>query len=147
MRKVEALAVAAAWLVALGILAQAALAGQGWFVDPALFGLHGGLGHGVFALSLLAAATAWAAAPRWVAVLATTTVLGLIGQTGLGYAGRRGGVVAASALHVPAGVALLGAAVAVALGTTLDLRRRRAAEPSRRVEPTPTPDPGHDRRR
>lgn len=139
MRRAQALAVATTWLVVLGILAQAALAGQGWFADPTLFGLHGGLGHGVLALAVLAAVLAWVAAPRWVAILSTATVLGLVGQTGLGYVGRRGGVAAASALHVPVGVALLGAAVAVALGATLGARQRRADDPTGQGKPGPPP--------
>lgn len=145
MRRAQVLAVATAWLVVLGILAQAALAGQGWFADPALFGLHGGLGNGVLALAVLAAVLTWMAAPRWVATLATATVLGLIGQTGLGYVGRRGGVAAASALHVPVGAALLGAAVAVAVGTTIGARQRHVDDPNARAELAPTPDSGTDR--
>jgi hypothetical protein len=107
------------WLVAAGILAQAVLAGQGWFLDQSRFALHGSVGHGVLLLAAVAATLCWIAAPRWVAVLATVIIVGLVGQTGLGYLGRRGGAAFASAAHVPLGVALLGAAVAVALGATL----------------------------
>lgn len=112
-----------AWLVPLGVLAQAALAGQALFVSPSLFTLHGGLGHGVLGLAILTAALAWAArTSRLGAALASLAVLGLIGQTGLGYVGRRTGVALASALHVPLGVALLGLTVATALLLTLRLR-------------------------
>jgi hypothetical protein len=105
-----------AWLVPAGVLAQAALAGQAWFVSPSLFGLHGGLGHGVLLLAALTATFAWLArAPRVVAVLATLAVVGLIGQTGLGYTGHRGAVALASSLHIPLGVALLGLTSVVAV--------------------------------
>jgi hypothetical protein len=119
-----------AWLVPLGVLAQAAIAGQALFVSPALFGLHGGLGHGVLALAVATAALAWAApASRTAAGLATLAVLGLIGQTGLGYVGHRTGVALASSLHVPLGVALLGLTVATAV--LLTVGGRRTAAPAR----------------
>jgi hypothetical protein len=123
-----------AWLVSLGILTQAALAGQAWFVSPELFALHGGIGHGVLLLSVLLATFAWLArAPRTVAVLATLTVVALIGQTGLGYVGHRTGVAAASAAHVPLGVTLLGLSVAVAVLLSVAARAER-------VEARPGPD-------
>ncbi|MFA9445303.1 DUF6220 domain-containing protein [Egicoccus sp. AB-alg6-2] len=105
-----------AWLVAAGILAQAVLAGQGLFVDGALFGLHGGIGHGVLLLSVvLVALVLLTGTTRTTLVLAVLLVLGLIGQTGLGYAGRRSGIAFASSLHVPLGVTLLGVSVAIAV--------------------------------
>jgi hypothetical protein len=116
-----------AWLVTLGVMAQAVLAGQAWFVSPALFGLHGGIGHGVLLLSVLLATLAWLAkAPRGTAVLATLTVVALVGQTGLGYAGRRGELAVASAAHVPLGVAILGLTVAVAVLLTARARAERS---------------------
>jgi hypothetical protein len=116
-----------AWLVTLGVMAQAVLAGQAWFVSPALFGLHGGIGHGVLLLSVLLATLAWLAqAPRGTAVLATLTVVALVGQTGLGYAGRRGELAVASAAHVPLGVAILGLTVAVAVLLTGRVRAERS---------------------
>jgi hypothetical protein len=122
-----------AWLVTLGVMAQAVLAGQAWFLSPALFGLHGGIGHGVLLLSVLLATFAWLArAPRGAAVLATLTVVALIGQTGLGYAGRRGELAVASAAHVPLGVAILGLTVAVAVLLT---SRVRAEQPQREASP------------
>ena len=102
-----------AWLVPLGVLVQAVLAGQASFVTPELFGLHGGVGHGVLLLSAVAAWTD--RGTRGVAVLASLVVVALVAQTGLGYAGRRGGIVEASAWHIPLGVAVLGLAVAVAV--------------------------------
>jgi hypothetical protein len=115
-----------AWAIAAGILAQAFLAGQGWFVDQGLFGLHGGIGHGVLLLSAVVATFAWLVrSSRVVAVVSTLVALGLIGQTGLGYAGRRGELELASALHVPLGVTLLGASVAVAVLLTVHARASR----------------------
>lgn len=105
-----------AWLVVVGVLAQAALAGQALYVDRDLFGLHGGIGHGVLTLSLVAAVLAWIApVRRSAAVVASLTVLALVAQTGLGYTAHRGGAVAAGSLHIPLGVLILGAAVAVAV--------------------------------
>lgn len=105
-----------AWLVPIAIFLQALLAGQGLFVDPTLFGLHGILSNLTLLVSVVAAVLAWAArTSRTTALLASLTVLGVIAQTGLGYAGRRSGLVEASAAHVSLGVALFGLAVAVAL--------------------------------
>ncbi len=105
-----------AWLLPLGILVQAALAGQAWFVSPELMGLHGGVGHGVLTLAVLTVVLS-AAALRFhgVTVLSVLLLIGLAGQTGLGYAGHRSGLVMASSLHVPIGVALLGLSVAMAV--------------------------------
>lgn len=108
-----------AWLVPLGILVQAALAGQAWFVSPTLFGLHGGIGHGVLLVATVTAVVAWLARTSTpAAVLASVAVLGLVVQTGLGYAGHRSAVAVASSLHIPLGVALLGISVAVAVLVT-----------------------------
>ena len=108
-----------AWLVPVGVLVQAVIAGQAWFLSPELFGLHGGLGHGVLALAVITAALAWArGGSRVTAWLATAAVLGLVAQIGLGYSGHRAGEATASALHVPLGVALLGLSVAVAMSAT-----------------------------
>lgn len=106
-----------AWTVPAGILVQAVLAGQAWFVSPTLFGLHGGVGHGVLALSLVIAGLLWLGrgASRTAALLASVVVLGLIGQTGLGYAGHRTGIAAASSIHIPLGVTLFGLSLAVAV--------------------------------
>ena len=109
-----------AWLVPGGVVLQAVLAGQAWFVSPGLFGLHGGIGHGVLMLAVLTAGLAWVCElSRPAAILASVAVVGLIGQTGLGYVGHRGGVALASALHVPLGVSILGLTVAVAVLVTV----------------------------
>lgn len=103
-------------VVPAGILVQAVLAGQGWFVDQGLILLHGGVGHGVLTLAILVAAWAWWRRPTWPAVsLATFGVVGLVAQTGLGYTGRRGGVALASSLHVPLGTVLLATSVLLAV--------------------------------
>jgi len=105
-----------AWLVPIGIFVQAVLAGRGWFVDPALFDVHGALGNALLPIAVAAAALIWISrVPRTTVLLASLTAFGMIGQIGLGYAGRRSGAVEASAAHVPLGVALLGLSVAVAL--------------------------------
>lgn len=104
------------WAVPVGVLGQGALAGQAWFLDPGLFGLHGGIGHGVLGLAVIAAALSWTsradAAVRWGA---TTVVALLVAQTGLGYTGHRSGIAVASAVHVPLGLLILGLAVATAV--------------------------------
>jgi hypothetical protein len=114
------------WVVVVGVLAQAVLAGQGWFAgQQGLFGLHGGIGHGVLLVAALVAVGSWLlAAGRVIPILASANVVLLVAQTGLGYTGRRGGVAIASSLHVPLGVAILGVAVAVAV-----LLAVRAARP------------------
>jgi hypothetical protein len=115
------------WLVVAGVLLQAVLAGQGWFAgQQGLFGLHGGIGHGVLLVAALVAGGSWlVGAGRLIPVLASANVALLVAQTGLGYTGRRGGVAIASSLHVPLGVAILGVAVAVAV-----LLAVRATRPS-----------------
>lgn len=114
-----------AWLSPVGILAQAYMAGRGLFIDADLFGLHGGIGHGVLAVAIVTAGVAWAAGlPRAVSILASLTVVALVVQTGLGYAGRRSAIGAASALHVPLGVTLLGLAVITAVLITQHVIQR-----------------------
>jgi hypothetical protein len=111
------------WLVPLGVLAQAVLAGQALFSDPQLFGLHGGVGHGVLLLALLTAVLAWVErVGRGTALVASLSVLLLIGQTGLGYAGRRSGLALASSLHVPLGTVVLATTTVVAVALTQQLR-------------------------
>lgn len=122
--------VVVAWLVPTGILIQALVAGRGLFLDPELFELHGGIGHGVLALAVVAATMFWLTpTPRMIALLASATVLGLIGQTGLGYTGRRSAAAIASSLHIPLGVSLLGlSAVVAVLATQAGLRETRGDE-------------------
>jgi hypothetical protein len=122
-----------AWLVPAGVLVQATIAGQALFVSPTLFGLHGGIGHGVLLLAILTAGLAWVVGPsRPAAVLAVVAVLALIGQTGLGYVGHRSRVTLASSLHIPLGVAILGLTVTVALLITMG-RRGAAPDPRGRA--------------
>ena len=117
-----------AWLDPAGILVQAVLAGQAIFVSPSLFGLHGGVGHGVLLLAILTAVLAWANRRRPAAWLGMGVVVALVAQIGLGYTGHRAGMASASAWHVALGVALLGTSVAVAM--LLTLRRASAAHPA-----------------
>ncbi|GGI04611.1 hypothetical protein [Egicoccus halophilus] len=113
----------ASWLVPLGILLQAALAGQALFVDGGLFGLHGGVGHGVLGLAVVQAGLVLVRRAGALPLgLAVVLVIGLVGQTGLGYVGHRTGNAVASSLHVPLGVTLLG--LSVALAVLLGLRRQ-----------------------
>ena len=108
--------VVVAWLVPIGILLQAVLAGQGWFVEPSLISTHGGIGHGVLGLTVIATALAWWLRPNWTVVsLTTASLLGLIAQTGLGYTGRRGGVGLASSIHIPLGTLLFATTLVVAV--------------------------------
>ena len=115
------LLVVVAWLVPIGIMLQAALAGQGWFVEPSLIATHGGVGHGVLGLSLIATVLAWWRRPSWtVVVLTTASLVGLIAQTGLGYTGRRGGVGLASSVHIPLGTLLFATTLVVAVLLLMD---------------------------
>jgi hypothetical protein len=117
--------VAGLWTIVIGIMAQAVLAGQGLAGQAAVFSLHGGIGHGVLLVSGLVATFAWlTGAPRVVAILASVVALCLVGQTGLGYVGHRSGVAAATAVHVPLGVALLGLSVAAAVLAQVATSRR-----------------------
>lgn len=112
-----------AWLVTLGIVVQAALAGQGWFVTPDLLVLHGGVGHGVLTLAVvLTVAVVVRHRVGLPSALSLLLVIGLVAQTGLGYAGRRGELALASSVHIPLGVIVLG--LAVALVVWLSLARR-----------------------
>ncbi len=106
------------------LLVQAALAGPAAFMNPGLFELHGWLGMLTLVLAALAAMMAFfGRRPGWMSLVAMALVLGSFAQIGLGYAGHRGGLVVASAVHVPLGVLLtaLSAVLAFAAST------RRAA--------------------
>jgi len=112
-----------AWLVPLGVVVQAVLAGQATFAGADLIGLHGGLGHGTLLLGAITAGLAWVTRTRVaVALLATLAVVALVGQTGLGYAGSRTGLNAASALHIPLGVLIVGCTTVVATWLTVERR-------------------------
>ena len=92
------------WVVVVGILVQAVLAGQGLFQSAALFELHGFLGSAVLLVSAGAAVLSFLArSPLWLRLASLAVTGGLFVQTGLGYAGRRSGVAAASMVHVPLG--------------------------------------------
>lgn len=118
--------VIAAWTVCAGILVQASLAGPASFGSPELFDVHGWMGSAVMMVTAVVLILTLLAREAWtVRVLALLLVVGTIAQIGLGYAGRRGGATAASALHVPLGVFLLGLSVAVAMLVSLRTNHRR----------------------
>ncbi len=115
------------WIVVAAILLQAWLAGSGLFGTPELFELHGWIGSGVLLLSALAVVLSFVAREGALVTFGTVILAaGAMSQIGMGYAGRRTGLTALSALHVPLGVALLGLAVALAVLTTI--RRAPATE-------------------
>lgn len=121
----DGVAILLAWVIPAGILVQAVLAGQGWFVDQGLMALHGGVGHGVLTAAGLVTAWMWWRRPSWTVVaLASFALVGLIGQTGLGYAGRRSGIALASSLHIPLGSVLLATTLLVAVLLVLPSRSR-----------------------
>ncbi len=108
------------WVVVLGILIQAVLAGQGLFRSPGLFELHGWIGSAVLLISAVVVVLAFLArTPLWLRLASLAVTGGLFVQTGLGYMGRRNGVAIASTVHVPLGVALLGLGVAIAVVASL----------------------------
>lgn len=102
-------------VIPFGVLSLAVLAGQGWFVDAQAFVLHAALGHSITLLGVLAATFLWLLRAYRYALLATVQAVLLVTQTGLGYAGRRGGIAIASSLHVPVGVATFGLGLVLAL--------------------------------
>lgn len=103
-------------LVFVGVLVQAALAGQHIAFESSIT-LHGVIGNAMFAFqAILLALVIFKGMSREVKLTAGAMVLFLVAQTGLGYAGREAeGLVA---LHIPLGVALFGLA-------TLQLARIR----------------------
>ncbi len=107
------------WLLVATLLVQAGLAGPASFLQPSLFELHGWLGMLTLLLAALVAMMAFfGRRPGWMALVAMALVLGSFGQIGLGYAGRRGGLAIASAVHVPLGVILTVAAAVLAFAIT-----------------------------
>jgi hypothetical protein len=120
-----------AWLLVACILAQAGLSGPAWFQRPSLFELHGWLGSATLLLAaVLVVLTFVARLPVWSRVATPLLVVGSFAQIGLGYAGHRGGLAAASAVHVPLGVALLGLAVAVGVAVRTVSRTEGMEPPS-----------------
>lgn len=116
-----------ALLLPVGVLVTAVLAGQGLFVDGGMFALHAALGHMMTLLAVLVATFLWLLKAYRYALLATAQAALFVAQTGLGYAGRRGGVAVASSVHIPLGVALFGVGLILALW--LVQRRKRPVMP------------------
>lgn len=112
-----------ATIIPAGVLSVAVLAGQGWFVDASAFTLHAAIGHLLTLLAVLMATFLWLLRAFRYALLATLQAVLLVTQTGLGYAGRRGGIDIASALHIPVGVATFG--LGLLLATWLMQHRRQ----------------------
>lgn len=130
----------AAWLLPLLVVLQAALTGQTWFAGAGLTGLHGGLGHAALLLSLVGMLLSWLGrTPRSIAVTFTTLNVLIIAQIGLGYSGHRAAVAAASALHIPLGVAVAALAATAATGLTTWLRASRSDTTSAGSQPSNTP--------
>lgn len=95
-------------LVVVGVLVQAALAGR-HIGEDASISLHGVVGNAVFALQVALAAVAIARRATRSALVMAVLLLGLlVGQIGLGYAGRD--TTGAVAWHVLNGVAVFGLA-------------------------------------
>ena len=104
-----------AGLFAALVLAQALLAGRGWFLDRDLIEVHGYVGQAVALVAVLQAALVFAAvgpvggrAP--IVVLSVAILLLVFVQIGLGYAGRESAD--AAAWHVPNGVLIFGLSTA-----------------------------------
>lgn len=114
---------AIACVLPVGVLLLAVLAGQGWFMEPSAFALHAAIGHMVTLLAALVATFLWLLRAFRYALLATLQAVLLVAQTGLGYAGRRGGVAVASSVHIPLGVTIFG--VGLLLAMWLLQRRQR----------------------
>lgn len=123
-RPLRLVLLATSWLVPTLVIAQAALTGQTLFAGAGLTGLHGGLGHAVLTLTVIAVITSWlVATPRSTSV-AFVLLLGLVvAQTGLGYSGHRAAIAGASALHIPLGVVIAVTATALAASVTGWARR------------------------
>lgn len=112
-----------AWTVPVLILVQAGLAGPAQFLQPALFEIHGLIGSGVLVVAGLVLVMAFVARQGGgLLLLALLVAAGLFAQIGLGYLGHRAGLTAASAVHIPLGVLLLGLSVAVAMLLTIPQR-------------------------
>jgi predicted permease len=101
-------------ILALAILVQALLAGQGWFIDPGLLRVHGWVGNATFVVAVvltgLALATRRLRTSLDLGLVVVTLVL-VIAQIGLGYAGRES--TGAASWHVPNGVLVFGSSVVI----------------------------------
>jgi hypothetical protein len=111
------------WLLALGVLANAVIAGRTLVGEWDIL-VHGIIGNGVFVLSLVALVLALlTGAGRATVVVAGLLVVLVFAQVGLGYSGRES--LDARAWHVPNGVAIFGLAMwAAARSSTLVAARR-----------------------
>ncbi len=93
-------------IVGLGVLAQAMLAGRHVAFDSSIT-LHGIIGNGVFTLqAILTGLLFLRQSSTTLKVIAGSFLVLLVAQIGLGYAARS--VDAATAMHIPLGVALFG---------------------------------------
>jgi hypothetical protein len=107
------------WLTvatAVLVLAQAILAGRGWFVDLDLIDVHGLVGNLTFLVAIglvVLAYLAWSRGTlgRLELGLSALLVLLVAAQLGLGYSGRDSA--GAAALHVPNGVLIFGISTAL----------------------------------
>lgn len=116
-------------IIAVLVLVQAILAGQWIGGDLAVIVTHGWLGSGTFLLSIVLTAICVAGwrqgwLDRGAAGLSAALVVLVVGQLGLGYAGRSSAV--AASLHVPLGVLIFGV-VLVLFVSSLPLRLSPAA--------------------
>ena len=100
---------AAATALLILVLAQAVIAGQSLFATWDIR-VHGWLGNGSFLLSVVGAGLAVAArSSRSSLVMAAAMPIVMVGQIGLGYAGRT--ALPAASWHVPLGVTTFGLAL------------------------------------
>ena len=111
-------------VTAILILVQAALAGQGWFVDFDLIEIHGYVGNATFLAGLALVGIAFSGyrkgvLDRFDLVISLVMIVLIMGQFGLGYGGRDNTTVAS--LHWPNGV-LITILTALLLGRSLPRR-------------------------
>jgi hypothetical protein len=119
----------AALATAVLVLAQAVLAGRGWFVDIDLIEVHGWVGNATFLAAITQVALAYVgwsrgAVGRLELGLSALLVVLLVAQLGLGYSGRESA--GAAAWHVPNGVLIFGLSAAI-LARSLPRQRTPAA--------------------
>ncbi len=122
------------WLAGLAaalVLIQAALAGQWLAGNAAMIETHGWIGSGTFLLTILLAGVSllgWRQGRFGLKpfVVSVAMVLLVIAQLGLGYAGRSSA--AAVSMHLPLGVLIFGALLAI---FALMMPARLAAAPAR----------------
>lgn len=101
-----------AWAIAALVLVQAALAGQFVNTSPNLVSAHRYLAEAMPLIAVGLAVLAWfnrrVVGPRLLGC-SIAMVLLMVGQTGLGFAGRSSAN--SAAIHIPLGVALFGLAI------------------------------------